>query len=310
MPPPEFRLLERISIMKWRGRRQSSNIDDRRRRGGGSMARIPTSGKVGIPALLAILAVVFFGGNLGGGGSGLDDILGQLNGVQQQAPPQNDPALDDAPDPDADLAAFMGVVLASTEDLWAGIFGNADQQYRPAPLVMFSGSTQSACGGANAQVGPHYCPLDQTIYIDLDFFRDLASRFDAPGDFAQAYVVAHEVGHHVQNLLGISDQVRSLQQSRPSDANELSIRLELQADCFAGVWAYREFTQDFLEQGDFEEAIGAASAVGDDRIQAKSTGMINPETWTHGSSEQRVEWFRAGFESGDPNMCDTFGNDF
>ena len=296
--------------MKWRGRRQSSNIDDRRRRGGGSMARIPTSGKVGIPALLAILAVVFFGGNLGGGGSGLDDILGQLNGAQEQAPTQNDPALDAAPDPDADLAAFMGVVLASTEDLWAGIFGNADQQYRPAPLVMFSGSTQSACGGANAQVGPHYCPLDQTIYIDLDFFRDLASRFDAPGDFAQAYVVAHEVGHHVQNLLGISDQVRSLQQSRPSDANELSVRLELQADCFAGVWAYREFTQDFLEQGDFEEAIGAASAVGDDRIQAKTTGMINPETWTHGSSEQRVEWFRAGFDSGDPNVCDTFGNDF
>ena len=296
--------------MKWRGRRQSSNIDDRRRQGGGSMARIPTSGKVGIPAILAILAVVFFGGNLGGGGSGLDDILGQLNGVQPQAPTQNDPALEDAPDPDADLAAFMGVVLASTEDLWAGIFGNADQQYRPAPLVLFSGSTQSACGGATSQVGPHYCPVDQTIYIDLEFFRDLAARFDAPGDFAQAYVVAHEVGHHVQNLLGISDEVRGLQQTRPDDANELSVRLELQADCFAGVWAYREFTQDFLEQGDFQEAMGAASAVGDDRIQAKSTGMINPETWTHGSSEQRVEWFWTGFASGDPNVCDTFGNDF
>jgi predicted metalloprotease len=274
------------------------------------MSGIPTSGKIGIPAILAILAAVFLGGNLGGSGGGLDDILGQLNGVQQQAPTQNDPALDDAPDPDADLAAFMGVVLGSTEDLWATIFGNAGQQYRPAPLVMFSGSTQSGCGGADSQVGPHYCPVDQTIYIDLDFFRDLSSRFDAPGDFAQAYVVAHEVGHHVQNLLGISDQVRQLQQSNPNDANELSVRLELQADCFAGVWAYNEFTKDFLEQGDFEEAIGAASAVGDDRIQAKSTGMINPETWTHGSSEQRVEWFRAGFESGDPNVCDTFGNDF
>ncbi len=296
--------------MKWRGRRQSSNVDDRRRQGGGSsMARIPTSGKIGIPAILAILAAVFLGGNLGGG-SGLDDILGQLNGVQPQAPVQNDPALEDAPDPDADLAAFMGVVLASTEDLWANIFGNAERQYRPAPLVMFSGSTQSACGGANSQIGPHYCPVDQTIYIDLDFFREMATRFDAPGDFAQAYVVAHEVGHHVQNLFGISDEVRQLQQSRPNDANELSIRLELQADCFAGVWAYSEFTQDFLEQGDFEEALGAASAVGDDRIQEMSTGMINPETWTHGSSEQRVEWFRAGYQSGDPNVCDTFGNDF
>ncbi len=296
--------------MKWRGRRQSSNVDDRRRQGGGSsMANIPTSGKIGIPAILAILAAVFLGGNLGGG-SGLDDILGQLNSVQPQAPTQNDPALEDAPDPDADLAAFMGVVLASTEDLWANVFGNAERQYRPAPLVMFSGSTQSACGGATSQIGPHYCPVDQTIYIDLDFFKEMATRFDAPGDFAQAYVVAHEVGHHVQNLLGISDEVRQLQQSRPNDANELSIRLELQADCFAGVWAYREFTQDFLEQGDFEEALGAASAVGDDRIQEMSTGMINPETWTHGSSEQRVEWFRTGYQSGDPNVCDTFGNDF
>ena len=295
--------------MKWRGRRQSSNVDDRRRQGGSSMSRIPTSGKVGIPAILAILAAVFLGGNLGGG-SGLDDILGQLNGVQQQQAPAQDPALDDAPDPDADLAAFMGVVLGSTEDLWADIFGNAGQQYRPAPLVMFSGSTQSACGGANSRVGPHYCPPDQTIYIDLDFFRDLSSHFDAPGDFAQAYVLAHEVGHHVQNLLGISDQVRQLQQSNPADANELSVRLELQADCFAGIWAYSEFTQDFLERGDFEEALGAASAVGDDRIQEMSTGMINPETWTHGSSEQRVEWFKAGFESGDPNVCDTFGNDY
>jgi len=294
--------------MKWRDRRRSSNVDDRRRRGGSSMARIPASGKIGIPALLAILALVFFGG--GGSGDSLDDILGQLNGAQPQTPTQNDPALEAAPDPDADLAAFLGVVLGSTEDLWATIFGNAGQQYRPAPLVLFSGVTQSACGGANSQVGPHYCPLDQTIYIDLGFFGDLAARFQAPGDFAQAYVLAHEVGHHVQNLLGISDQVRQLQQSNPSDANELSVRLELQADCFAGIWAYSEFTQDFLERGDLEEAIGAAEAVGDDRIQEMSTGMINPETWTHGSSEQRIEWFRAGFDSGDPNVCDTFGNDF
>ena len=274
------------------------------------MANIPTSGKVGLPAILAILAVVFLGGNLGGDGGGFTDILGQLDAGQPQQAPVQDPALENAPDPDADLAAFMGVVLASTEDLWADIFGNAGQQYRPAPLVMFSGSTQSACGGATSRVGPHYCPPDQTIYIDLDFFRDLSSRFDAPGDFAQAYVLAHEVGHHVQNLLGISNQVRQLQQSNPNDSNELSVRLELQADCFAGIWAHSEFTQDFLEPGDIEEALGAASAVGDDRIQEMSTGMINPETWTHGSSEDRMEWFRAGFDSGDPNVCDTFGNDF
>lgn len=252
---------------------------------------------------------MFFGGSLGGDGGGLDDILGQLDGARQQEPGQ-EVALDEAPDPDADLAAFAGVVLGSTEDLWAAIFADAGRQYRPAPLVLFTGSTQSACGGATSRVGPHYCPLDQTIYVDLDFFRDLATRFQAPGDFAQAYVLAHEVGHHIQNLLGISDQVRTLQQSNPPEANELSVRLELQADCFAGIWAYSEFTQDFLERGDLEEAISAAAAVGDDRIQEMSTGMINPETWTHGSSEQRVDWFRAGFDSGDPNVCDTFGNDY
>jgi len=158
------------------------------------MSRVPTSGKIGIPALLAILVAVFLGGNLDG--SSLDDILGQLNGVQPQAPTQNDPTLETAPDPDADLAAFAGVVLGSTEDLWATIFGNAGRQYRPAPLVLFSGTTQSGCGGANSRVGPHYCPTDQTVYIDLDFFRELANRFDAPGDFAQAYVLAHEVGQY------------------------------------------------------------------------------------------------------------------
>lgn len=294
--------------MKIRGRRKSDNVVDRRGQRGSGRAGIPTGGKVGIPAVLAILAAVLFGGDLFGSGGGLGDILGQFNNVQQA--PASEAPLDPATDPDADEAELMEVVLASTEDLWAGVFGAADRQYRPAPLVLFSGSTQSSCGGATSAVGPHYCPVDQTIYIDLDFFRDLSSRFQAPGDFAQAYVLAHEVGHHVQNVLGISDEVRRLQQSRPADANELSVRLELQADCFAGVWAYSEFTQDFLETGDIEEALGAASAVGDDRIQEMSTGMINPETWTHGSSQQRVDWFNVGFDSGDPNACDTFGNDF
>ena len=226
--------------MKWRGRRQSSNIDDRRRQGGGSMARIPTSGKVGIPAILAILAVVFFGGNLGGGGSGLDDILGQLNGVQPQAPTQNDPALEDAPDPDADLAAFMGVVLASTEDLWAGIFGNADQQYRPAPLVLFSGSTQSACGGATSQVGPHYCPVDQTIYSTW-------TSSGAPGPFRCPRRFRPGLRGSPRGRPPRAEPSRHQRRgappvaTHPDDANELSMRLELQADCFAGVWAYSTY---------------------------------------------------------------------
>jgi uncharacterized protein len=172
--------------------------------------------------------------------------------------------------------------------------------------VLFDEATQSGCGLATADVGPHYCPVDLRVYIDLEFFRVLRRNFSAPGDFAQAYVLAHELGHHVQNLLGITSDAQQAQVADPSAANELSIRLELQADCFAGVWAFTTYQRNLLESGDIEEGMRAAAAVGDDRIQAQATGTINPETWTHGSSEQRQRWFLTGFDTGDPNACDTF----
>jgi predicted metalloprotease len=175
--------------------------------------------------------------------------------------------------------------------------------------VLFTGSTNSGCGPATSAVGPFYCPLDRTAYLDLDFFRDLHVRFGAPGDFARAYVIGHELAHHVQNLTGVSDEVRTRSAEEPAVANELSIRLELQADCLAGVWGHSTYERDILESGDLEEGLAAAAAIGDDRIQAQATGRIDPDTWTHGSSEQRVHWFRRGFDSGEAARCDTFSGD-
>ncbi|RPI05430.1 MAG: hypothetical protein EHM63_09295, partial [Actinobacteria bacterium] len=208
----------------------------------------------------------------------------------------------ETPDPLTDFVIF---VFNDTQSLW-------EQQvsgYQPAELVLFSGSTQSGCGFADAGVGPHYCPADSTVRIDTDFFRELSTRFGAPGDFAQAYVIAHEVGHHVQNITGISSQVHQEEQNNPDQANELSVRLELQADCLAGVWGHGVFARGDLEEGDVEEALGAAAAVGDDTLQEQATGSINQDTWTHGSAEQRVHWFNTGFESGDAGSCDTFNGD-
>jgi len=201
------------------------------------------------------------------------------------------------------------VVLADTEDTWNAIFEAGGLDYREPVLVMFTGSVQSACGMATAAVGPFYCPADHKVYIDLAFFQDLKQRHGAPGDFAQAYVIAHEVGHHVQNLLGISDKVRQAQRGvGKAEANALSVQLELQADCFAGLWGnHADRSRQVLEQGDVEEALGAASAIGDDRLQKESMGYVVPESFTHGTSEQRVRWFRKGIESGDVSSCDTFG---
>ena len=190
--------------------------------------------------------------------------------------------------------------------MWTKVFAENGREYERAELVLFEGSTSSDCGGATEAIGPHYCPPDSNIYLDLDFFRELRRRFGAPGDFAQAYVLAHEVAHHVQNLLGINSEVHRASREDPDSANELSIRLELQADCFAGVWGYTIFERDLLESGDLEEGLDAAAAIGDDRIQEQSTGRIDKESWTHGSSAQRVKWFRTGFETGDPDACDTF----
>ncbi len=256
--------------------------------------------------MLVLGLMIFLGGNLfdgggtTGGGGGLDSILEQLE--QPQGEPGAEP-LPRSADPDADLVDFMSFVLDDVQGFWEDTFAGSDQTYRRAKLVLFEARTGSGCGGATENIGPHYCPPDEQIYIDLDFFRELRDRYGAPGDFAQAYVLAHEVAHHVQNLLGFDERV---QNAAPDQRNEMSIRLELQADCFAGVWAFTVFERDLLESGDLEEGLDAAAAVGDDRLQKQATGTVNRETWTHGSSEQRMGWFQAGFADGDPNACDSF----
>jgi predicted metalloprotease len=211
-----------------------------------------------------------------------------------------------APPADDEQAQFVQFVVGNVQDTWRQIFADAGQTYEPTKLYLFEQGVSTGCGTAASAVGPFYCPADRRVYLDLTFFRELQQRFGAPGDFAQAYVIAHEFGHHVQNILGISDDVRRGQQENPDEANELSIRLELQADCFAGVWGYSTYERRILETGDLEEGLAAAAAIGDDRIQREATGTVSPDTWTHGSSEQRVEWFSRGFESGSAESCDTF----
>jgi hypothetical protein len=234
-------------------------------------------------------------------------LLGILGLVQQVAPaPQEQQAPVGAPKAGDKDAEFIGVVLKDTENTWSEVFEKMGRRYQKPRLVLFDGRVSSACGMASAAVGPFYCPADSNVYLDMAFFRELGQRFGAPGDFAAAYVVAHEVGHHVQNLLGLSDQVQAAQSRARSkeEANEYSIRLELQADCFAGV--YGHFNREILEPGDVEEGLRAAAAIGDDMIQKQSQGYVAPESWTHGSSQMRVRWFRRGLESGDPGVCDTF----
>ena len=276
--------------MKKTGRR-SSNIDDRR---GATSSLVVGGGGLGALVLAAVVTLV-----TGDPGPVLDQV------AQTQAPTQQS-STSLAED---QLADFTSVVLADTEDTWNQIFQEQVGQDYPEPtLVLYSGSTPSACGLGQAAMGPFYCPADQQVYIDLSFYNDLKSRHQAPGDFAQAYVIAHEVGHHVQNVLGISSQVRQLQsRANKAEANQLSVRLELQADCFAGVWANRaDRARDILETGDIEEALNAASQIGDDRLQQQSQGFVVPESFTHGSSAQRVRWFKQGLATGDIEQCNTF----
>ncbi|MBM4246592.1 MAG: flagellar biosynthesis protein FlgM [Deltaproteobacteria bacterium] len=291
--------------MQWRGRRQSDNVEDLRGRrvvrGGGGMVGIGGTGLVVI-LLLALLT-----------GQNPLDMLGEIASQQQGAGGVSTGEQVDQPyqESGADQAQreFVSVVLADTEDVWNKTFReDLGRAYQEPRLVLFSGGVESGCGFAQAAVGPFYCPADQKVYIDLDFYDELQRRFGAPGDFAQAYVIAHEVGHHVQNLLGISGKVHAAQQRAGRDAaNELSVRLELQADCLSGVWAHQTQRQkQVLERGDVEEALGAAAAVGDDSIQKKTQGYVVPESFTHGSAEQRVRWFKRGFESGSVDACDTF----
>ena len=276
--------------MQWRGRRQSGNVDDQRGRGGvGGMA---FKGGLGTIVIILIISVVF-----------KQNPLTLLQQIQPGATTEQN--VDYQPTAEeTELGQFVGVVLADTEDVWHKLL----QDYRDPTLVMFSESVQSACGSASASTGPFYCSEDEKVYIDLSFYEDLKSRFEAPGDFAQAYVIAHEVGHHVQHLMGITDKVHA-QRERLSEEeyNKLSVKLELQADFLAGVWAHHaQSMSQILDPGDIDEALNAASAIGDDRLQMQTQGQVVPDSFTHGTSEQRMRWFRKGFESGDISQGDTF----
>lgn len=302
--------------MKWKpGRGRSANIEDRRGSPGGGMGLggLPIGGKGGgIIGIVLLLGITFLGRScLSDGGSGgdsaatgfgieeLEDILGQFSTAGGASSGEN--PLDPADDPDATLVEFVSFVLDDVQGSWDGHFADAGGNYPEAELVLFSQGVQSGCGFAPSSTGPFYCPADSKVYIDLSFFRELNQRFGAPGDFAQAYVLAHEIGHHVQNVLGIDDEVRRLQGEDPDDVNDLSVRQELQADCLAGVWAHSAFQRDLLSDGDLREGLDAAAAVGDDRLGAGSE-----ENWTHGSSDQRVRWFTEGYDNGSVEGCDTF----
>lgn len=301
--------------MDWKGRRQSDNIEDRRTGapdspgnspfGRGSGVRIPigrgSGGGLGIGGIIAILAICWFLGinpmtlleGEMGGGSGI-----QQESSEPASTPQND-----------EMTAFVRTILAETEDTWQGIFKAAGETYEDPTLVLFNGSTRSACGQASSATGPFYCPGDRKVYLDTAFFRQLQQQFDASGDFAEAYVIAHEVGHHVQNLIGVLPKFNQMRQSMSEvEANKMSVQVELQADCFAGVWG--KFTQQkgMLEAGDLEEALNAATQIGDDTLQKRSQGYVVPDSFNHGTSAQRSKWFKRGFDSGDMNDCDTFTN--
>ena len=277
--------------MLWRGQRESSNIEDRRGLSGGGIAIGGGLGSV----VLIILALLF--------GADPRRLLQQL---PQEGPQGTETSRPTNPQQD-ELKQFVSVVLADTEDFWTDKLPQSGRQYRKPTLVLFNDRVDSACGMAGAAVGPFYCPNDEKVYLDLSFFDELQERFHAPGDFAEAYVIAHEVGHHVQKLLGISDRVDAARERMDeAQANQLSVRLELQADFFAGVWARYAQQKGILEPGDIEEALSAASAVGDDRLQRQTRGYVVPDSFTHGTSEQRVRWFRKGFETGDIRQGDTF----
>jgi len=274
--------------MKWNPGGRSSNIEDRRGRGMG--------GPLGIGGTLVVLILsLIFGPGILSDGS--DQPTGESSGEVAIA----DSAAEEP------MVLFVSFVLDDAQSTWKGAFERAGGAgFRPAKLVLFRDGTNSGCGAAQSAMGPFYCPLDEKVYVDLGFFSELDRRFGAPGDFAQAYVLAHEIGHHVQHLLGVDARVRELQRSDPSVANQLSVLLELQADCYAGVWGHSANDRGKLDQGDIDEGLGAASAVGDDRIQRKTTGNVNVDAFTHGSAQQRAEWFRRGFESGNSSACDTF----
>jgi predicted metalloprotease len=278
--------------MRWTPGYQSGNVEDRR--GGGGMMRGAGGMGIGTFVILLVLSLVFK--------RDLFQLVG-AGGVAPGAETAGAPPAESTPE-EEQLKSFVSFVLDDAQNIWAQELPRYGAQYRPAKLVLFRDAIQSACGFAQSATGPFYCPGDERVYIDLGFYQELKSRFGAPGDFAQAYVLAHEIGHHVQKLLGTEAKVQDGRGRRPDLANELSVRLELQADCYAGVWAHE--ARDSLEQGDIEEGLNAAAAVGDDRIQQMSGQAVAPEAFTHGSSAQRVQWFKTGMQAGKPDACDTF----
>lgn len=291
--------------MKWDDNGPSRDLEDRRgQSGGGGRFRLG-GGRMGIGGfiVLLVLSVVFktdLTGALGGGGGAVP--AEGLPAAGTSAPPAQTTAAEE------ELVKFMSFVLDDAQNNWTTIFAEGGAQYARARLVLFRDQVNTGCGGATSASGPFYCPADQKVYIDLNFYDELRRRFGAPGDFAQAYVLAHEIGHHVQNVLGTERKMRQLQQRNPGARNELSVRLELQADCYAGIWGRHAQQEGRLQSGDIEEALAAASAVGDDRISDMSGSSIRPESFTHGSAEQRMTWFRRGFDSGRMESCDTFSN--
>ena len=286
--------------MRWKPG-AGGNVEDRRGRPGGRAALPVGGGLIGVIATVLILVL--------GGGGGYDVGKPFDPFPAQTQPADNAERMDTAPDASSQLIDFLSFVTGDLQKFWAADFQKADRPFEPTKLVIFTGSTSTGCGQGSAATGPFYCPPDRRIYVDLGFFRELANRFQAPGDFAQAYVLAHEYGHHVQTLTRITEQVDRASQENPDQRNALSVRVELQADCLAGVWAHSTFERGLLEEGDLEEGLNAAASVGDDRIQAAATGRISPETFTHGTAEQRAAWFKRGFEDGDASACDTFSGD-
>lgn len=284
--------------MRWQGKRSSSNIEDRR----GQRPRGPRRGKtIGGGVILLVIVGALLGADpqtllqIATSGGGQNSVPTSASGPVRQSAEENE------------QAKFVSVILADTEDTWSKIFAAQGKRYPEPSLVLFRDAVNSACGMNSAAVGPFYCPPDQKVYIDLSFFNELSQKFGAPGDFAQAYVIAHEVGHHLQTVLGISERVHAIRRRASTrEANQWSVKQELQADCFAGVWGHHAAQRNMLETGDIEEGLRAASAIGDDTIQRRAQGRVSPESWTHGSSKQRVKWFGVGFKAGNMNACATF----
>ncbi len=303
--------------MKWRrGEKNPDVVDQRGGGGGGGMGGMPIpsgmgkgAGGLGIIGIIIFIILQFVVG--GGGGSGGFNIpTGFPSNVQPGEPQGSDPIPADQ-DPDAELKDFSSYVHGDVQKFWETVFQQTGEQYGRAPLVLYNGGVNTACGSATSAVGPFYCPADSSVYLDLSFYKQMAEQLMAPGDFAWAYVIAHEMGHHIQNLTGVSEKSQQEQQQAGSqeDANEISVRVELQADCYAGVWGKTVFEQGALEEGDLDEAFTATEAIGDDRLQEQSGQGIDPDSFTHGSSEQRKKWFTTGYESGSPDSCDTFSPD-